>query len=348
MKPLLLAVRLPPYMLAELSRNVAVREAFEVLAVGQIPQHEAHSCGATISYLRDYPHDALEARTTALYSSIVDASWVTHAIVAQPLHWYSVAVENVLRARGVRVFWLESYFGRALLDEIGCPYTHDNEILRYGHLGDADRRIPRRLVTKFPHTQPASSTSEDLVTKYGSDAVIVFGQVPTDMALRDTSGGLAYDDWLTALITRNPTVRFLFKHHPLARTESAALASSNVVEVAESVEALCSTYAFGASYSSTVIREGFDFKMHAFVTGGHHLMSGLTNRVVAPEGLDDVLARLASQAAWVSSPKGAFDVKQRLSFLEHQYTLHLDSPAVLERLLVPRNSLELYYLNLLA
>ena len=45
MKSLLLAVRLPPYMLAELSRNVAVREAFEVLAVGQIPQHEAHSCG---------------------------------------------------------------------------------------------------------------------------------------------------------------------------------------------------------------------------------------------------------------------------------------------------------------
>lgn len=333
----LLAVRLPPRMLAELHSCPGIRDRFRIVAVGQHDEAAVRLAadGRAVNYMQDWPDDTNPDETFDLYAALATAARVSHAIVAQPLHWYSEAVAAGLThsAMGVRVFWLESYFDRATLDEVGAAYTPDNEFLRF-EARCATLPVRRRAVSKFE--QPASMSPAVLHEMFGDGpgVVPIFGQVPGDMALADSSGGLPYLEWIDAIVAGNPDVRFLFKHHPMARTDLPAY--PNLFEVDVDVLSLLAAYPMAAAYSSTVIREGVERGVR-FATGGHHLLSGLTYRVTDRDRARDLVATLA-ECGTLPGP-----LLRRLSFLEHRYALRLSDPDALVRLTVdPARVLDYY------
>lgn len=329
--PTLLAVRLPPRMLAELYDCPGILDNFRILAIGQHDESAVRlaAYGRPVNYLRDWPDEGEAWKTRNLYSGLVPACNVTHAIVAQPLQWYSVEVDAAFAAfasgpHAVRRFWLESYFDRAYLDEVGALYMPDNEARMWAPTF-AHPRGRERLRSKF--SQPEPQTARALHAELGpaSDRIVVFGQVPDDMSLVLPNGELRYMTWLDAIFRANPGVRFLFKHHPLARTDLQPYA--NVTEVDVDVLSLLNAFPCVAAYSSTVISEAVA-RGAAVATGGHHAMFGLTVPIASAAGAAGLLERLRAHVVDTSA------VAARLGFLEHRYSLRLSDPAVLDRLLI--------------
>jgi len=325
-----------PDMVDQLRRCPGMLDYFDrIVSVGQDPRHD----------LRDWVTDgdeAQQARTYRLYRELAANLQVTHAIVSQPLMWYAEAAASALREAGVRVFWTERYFDKAILDEIGCQYTADSELARYGDAFTA-MRLWERSGTR--EAQPPPAPPEALWAKYGPprNVVPIFGQVPTDRALADTSGGMTYADWLYAIVAINPAVQFLFKQHPIARTELPAL--PNIVEVDEHVHSLIDAYPNAiASFSSTVIIEAMGRLQRAppvVFTGGHHFMSGLTFRLRDPPQAALVTTRLQKGFALNTEYRRA--VRRRLSFVEDRYTMRLDDVVTLQRLIAaPGAAFEFY------
>jgi hypothetical protein len=322
----LLCVRVPRARVDDLRRCPGLVGGYfdRVMSLGQ-------SADDDVRHWVDYGSPTQVERTKALCSALADSCRVTHAIICQPLLWYSTAAAEALRACGVRVFWTEGYFDRMILDEIGVQYTADNELVRFGHLAQP-APMPLRLSTRY--AQPAAVAPEVLRRRYGPEAMPIFGQVADDMALRDMSGGMSYEQWLRALIESNPQTHLLFKHHPLKRTELPS--APNVTVVNEHVHALFAAYQEAAAYSSTVILEGVARGVR-FATGGHHFMAGLTLRIGAPSDAAGVLRRL--QRARPSR----YLIELRLAFIENRYTVRFDEERALARLICAPEALPLYY-----
>lgn len=329
----LLAVRLPPRMLAELYDCPGILDNFRILAIGQHDESAVRlaAYGRPVNYLRDWPDEGEAWKTRNLYSGLVPACNVTHAIIAQPLQWYSIEVDAAFATfasgpHAVRRFWLESYFDRAYLDEVGALYMRDNEVRRYCYSVSPAAPI-FRPVSKF--SQPARVDPETIHAHFGppSVTVVIFGQVPGDMALVD-GGGLPYAEWLDAIIASNPETRFLFKQHPFGRTELANY--PNVTEVDVDVLSLLDAYRYAAAYSSTVIAEGIARGV-LFATGGNHAMFGHTLHIGARGHAGGLVEQLATFIPCYPDEEGA---RRRLGFLDRRYSLRLSDPCVLDRLTV--------------
>lgn len=339
MKSTLLAVRLPPRMLAELHDCPGILDRFRILAIGQHSEEEVRFAarGRPINYLQDWPDESDREATAALYRGLLASCNVSHAIIAQPLLWYSNVVDSVLDdwrfgPRPVRRFWLEAYFDRAYLDELGALYTPENEVREF-ETAAAPEGFPRP-VSKFE--QPAARGAESLWSEFGGPerVVVVFGQVPDDMSLVIPDGELGYFEWLDAIFAGNPETPFLFKHHPKMRT--ALPAYPNVVEIDVDVLSLTSAYRYAAAFSSTVIVEGCA-RGCLFATGGHHAMFGHTlpirTRVDAPGLVGNLAAVEPDDEAIV----------RRLGFLERCYSVRLSDPCVLDRLTIDRRHVVDWY-----
>lgn len=331
MKSTLLAVRLSPAMIADLHDCPGLLDHFRVLAIGQRSEEDVRFAarGRPLSYLQDWPDESRPEATEALYRGLIASCRVTHAIVAQPLQWYSTVVDRVLGeqrddVQPVRRFWTEAWFDRAYLDEFGALYMPENEARMWAPTF-AHPRGRERLRSKF--SQPEPQTARALHAELGpaSDRIVVFGQVPDDMSLVLPNGELRYMTWLDAIFRANPGVRFLFKHHPLARTDLQPYA--NVTEVDVDVLSLLNAFPYVAAYSSTVISEAVA-RGAAVATGGHHAMFGLTVPIASAAGAAGLLERLRAHVVDTSA------VAARLGFLEHRYSLRLSDPAVLDRLLI--------------
>jgi hypothetical protein len=341
MKTTLLAVRLPPTMLADLHACPGIRDRFNILAIGQHDEAEIRFAadGKAINYLRDWPHEGAREATHALYRAIRDSCRVTHAIIAQPLHWYSnEARDGLLEGDAFfpRIFWLESYFERAFLDEVGCPYMADNEVVRYAH-ECISQPIRRRQRSKFD--QPEALRPAELYELLGptENAVVVYGQVPGDMALADTSGGMPYEDWIDAIVRSNPQTRFLFKHHPLMRTELAP--RPNLVEIGDyDTLSLLEAYPLAAAYSSTVIVEAV-MRGVKIATGGHHALAGLVPRITKAADAAHLIPQLDHWEKALDMAR----IADRISFLEHRYSVRLSDPDALVRLTVDRSRVLDFY-----
>jgi hypothetical protein len=328
--PALLVVRCPPWIVDALRRVPGLTDTFRVQTVGQ----------TDADMLRDWPDDGGASDVKELYTALARSCWARHAIVAQPLHWYTEAAADALRLRmAVSVFYLEQLVDRIVLDPIGCQYTADNECKRYARAVPTVALGPRVDVTRFEQT--GQWTAATLHAAFGGpgDVVVIYGQCPGDMAL-EAPGDLSYADFLEAVITRNPQMRFLFKHHPKARTPLRVF--DNVREVDASIFSLFAAYPYAVAYSSTVILEGAARGV-TFATGGRHLLDGVPGvlQIRGPSGADNLAAQLLA----VRSIANREAIARRVAFVERVYTLAPDEPDVLRRILTPFDHSRAYYIE---
>lgn len=260
---------------------------------------------------------------------------VTHAIISQPLFWYSECAGRAARRAGAEVIWFERFpGGNCIFDKIGCQYTSDSDLLRYGGKGPF-------LFPKEPHEtrleQPGYIPPRELVRKYDADpenTIVLFGQSHLDMSLVDHTDRLHYELWVTELVERNRNTTFLYKRHPLygMRKErrdplAGILGLSNVKKFDESIFSAFDAFRFFAAYSSTVILEGA-FRGKAFITGGRHFLDkeGLCLRAFHGPSLNIAVDRLR---------KFSFNWKMlihRLGFITRRYTLPLLSGLLAKRI----------------
>lgn len=313
----LLLVRCPPAFANALAANPHL-SGNRFVALGQ-QSIDSVNHRAFEAVIEDRPHYDEPARTAALVTQIIQGFRVREIVIAQPSFWYSTVVAAVAQRFDVPVIWLEQAFnGRAYLDRIGAVYTPENEIGTYVPQHEP-RPIPP-LRTRLD--QPPSRSAYEVRAQYGP-GIVVFGQVPYDMAVLQYPG-LSYDDWLHELFTQNPDTPFLFKHHPLASTVFRQW-YPNVRMLDESVETLLAAYEYFASFSSSTIAECVAAGRKV-VTGGYHALrhSGCT--------LDDAIDRLAWRLKWdfVPDPEA---IEHWLSFLYHEYSVDLNSQQAAQRLL---------------
>ena len=137
--------------------------------------------------------------------------------------------------------------------------------------------------------------------------------------------GLSYYEWLDALFRNNLKTFFLFKHHPLAKTEIPLQSYSNVQVIDENIASLWDTFNLFAAFSSTTIYEGMA-RGKKFATGGYHFCSGLTLDVHTAEAAKNLMEQLQAyqipQEAWL----------RRQLFLCNHYAIHIASPRLWDRM----------------
>lgn len=250
------------------------------------------------------------------------------AMIWTPLFGLAETAAAVLRKQGVDVMWVEDFFdGKVILDRIGCQYTEKSELKKY---------LPmwRSRIIRFPvdtrFAQPSGKIPRILYRRYGGPnrTVVVFGQVPRDMALKETRGRIPYLDWLSSLFEANPKTLFLFKHHPAAKTDRKILKDrENVIEIKESIKSLFRAYYAFASWSSTTIIQGA-LVGAKFAAEGRHFLDDerLVVRTSPGAGMRDIYRRIVS---FKPDP----DLMSRaLSFVTTRYAVHPASPLFVERI----------------
>jgi len=343
----LLLVRVPFSLAGELAKNPGIADRFNVvtLDLGYLDQFRMQG-----GFAACYAHGqdpALRAELESLVRMIVVEHQVTHAVVLTPLFWYSEAIAEVLDAAGVNRIWSEVFLGGKLIfDRLGCQYTTVNEVNEFGDILPAVAPdLP--VVTRFK--QPEIILPKVLRAKYGVEggrAMAVLGQVPSDNALKDTTGGLPYYEWLDAIFRQNPDTKFIFKHHPVIKINPNGATEGlekypNVRVVDESIWSLFLAFDGFVSYSSTAILEGL-IQRKRFATGGFHFMAhpGLCLRVTAPEDAASLYERVTTFAI----DPGVYE--RRIGFVTQRYTLRQTDPRMVERILLP--SAEFYGLPVAA
>jgi len=256
---------------------------------------------------------------------------ITHAILLTPLHDWSEALRVGLADHGVQIVWAEVFPGlKLLLDRAGAQYTHDNDIYRHAAafpVVSADTMIGTRFAQpkmRMPKAVRFAADVED-----GEEPVVVFGQVDSDNALKDTKDVLPYAEWLDALFTRNPETTFLFKHHPAKRTPGIEK-YPNVSTVDENLYSLFLTFQKFAAYNSTVILEG-TIQGKVFATGSFHFTD---------HPAIHLQIRRAEDAENLEQKLGAFqrdpgETARRLGFITRAYALKPNDPYVGDRLTLP-------------
>lgn len=321
-------VRCPSAWVSALRDNPLRAGYFDVLAVGQGQKDDV------VDWVDEFNMDRSMEQVTALYTALARSCLATHAIVSQPLFWYSTTAAAALRAAGVRVFYAEAFYDKVILDEVGAQYTADNEIRRHeddAHVYPvlADKR------TRYPQTP--DTYRDKLWDAYGDpdEVIALYGQVPGDMALQDRSGGLSYRNWIRAIVEENPDKTILFKEHPLAFSP-VELPWPNVRRTNANVFAMFRAYPYAAAYSSTVILEGTPLGVK-FATGGHHFLSGLTYRVQSEHDAKDLVLKLHA------NPVDPVRLARRRAFIEYHYTYNLAAPAAIDRLTVKPELLRHFY-----
>lgn len=280
-------------------------------------------------------HKRPEGLSQRFLADVLSKHAITHALISQPLFWYSEIAAAQCQAAGVqRITWFEDFLGGAhIYDQTGGPYTVHNEIVEFSEKSTPlDPIIP--VGTRFQ--QPTDRPPEDVLGLYGVDpakTVVLFGQAEWDMSLTERSGRLSYEDWMHALVVENPDVTFLLKEHPLYRTRGLSsvatelLRLGNVRLYTESIWASFAAFRHFAAYSSTVILEGA-FLGKSFITGGRHFLDHPSLSVVVASA-EQARGVLQKAAAFVPD---AQMLRQRLSFITRYYTMKPDDPRLADRL----------------
>lgn len=312
-----LLVRFPPKAAVKIAQNPYLQDVnFHVLA--QHPASAYPRGGRFASCGQDFPRSDREDLILERVKNLIEKYEIQQVIATQKLFWYSNVVERACKELGVSIMWSEAFFdGKMIFDRAGLPYTKDNELFLDRSVKTDEIRPPKK--TREP--QPAIANRADLYERYGTGCFVVFGQVPTDMALVDHHG-TDYQIWLDKLFRSNPQTNFLFKHHPLCKTR---LRQYGNVEIAnESVIALFETYSEFASFSSTVIYEGL-CRGKKFVTGGRHFCDHQDMVIGRASHLFDIRERLIDFQAFVD---------RRLSFVQHYYTIDLSGEKLRDRIML--------------
>lgn len=325
---MLAIVRLPAAWMPYFTDNSALR-SLPKLCTGQeaFELYHQHCPGPNWHV---YRHNVAPGRPEQAYQELLrlfHAYEIRYALVAQKLIWYSDLVERACQEMGIQLIWCEAFFDdRLVLDRVGLQYCKKNEI----HFETVVKPAPLlKLSGRTRQNQPAMLTPEELLAKLQipvpGEPVVVLGQVPNDMALKEYPG-LSYEAWLDALFRNNLDTYFLFKHHPLMKTPGIER-YSNVQVINESIETLWNAFQLFAAFSSTTIFEGMA-RGKKFVTGGYHFCSGsgLTLEISAPEQAEDLVERLRAyqvpQEVW----------RRRQMFLCNYYAIPMSSPRLWERI----------------
>lgn len=323
---MLAIVRLPSAWMPYFTDNPALRD-IPKLCTGQeaFDLYHQNCPGPNWSV---YRHNVAPGCSDQAYRELLrlfSAYKIRYALVAQKLIWYSDLVEKACLELGIQLVWCECFFDdRIILDRVGLQYCKENEI----HFESVVKPAPLLPLTgRTRQAQPAALTTEELMAKLQipvpGEPVVVLGQVPQDMALKEYPG-LSYVDWLDALFRNNLSTYFLFKHHPLMKTPGIER-YSNVQVIDENIETLWNSFQLFAAFSSTTIFEGMT-RGKKFVTGGYHLCSGLTLEVL----IASQASKLVEQLHAYQLPREAW--LRRQMFLCNYYAIPMSSSRLWERI----------------
>ena len=142
-------------------RNKLLREEFDFVFITTSP-HDNTQGHSFIDVLAHIPH-APDAGVIKMVEDFFTKNHVTHAILCQPLFWYTSMAAGVCARLGIKVVYHEAYpGGYHIFDTMGCQYCHDNEIVRYSHrVKRQDPRIPDG--TRYQ--QPPTISSREIYRK---------------------------------------------------------------------------------------------------------------------------------------------------------------------------------------
>lgn len=315
-------VRPKPEWLALLSQNPALKDSPKMV-IGQQPVEVYKKfCSGKWTPVMQPAKESNKARIQQELHNLFRGTKVSHVLMTQKLLWYSTVVETVCTSLRIPLTWCEAFFDdRIIMDRTGLQYCKDND-LKFESIGPVELPL---LPKSTREPQPGTTSVDELQSKVPEprDAVVVLGQTPYDMSLKERPG-IGYPEWMDAMFRGNPDTRFLFKHHPLAKTPGIEK-HSNVTVVNASLDSLFAAFELFASFSSTTIFEGM-IRGRSFATGGYHFCSGLTLPVHAAGDAHDLVGKLRkhtfSAEAWA----------RRLFFICNRYTIPLNSPHLWERL----------------
>jgi hypothetical protein len=288
--------------------------------------YKQHCSGPDWHHYRHSVMPSAPAKARRELVSLFMGYHVDYALVCQKLLWYSNLVEEVCQELGIPLVWCENFFdNRLILDRVGLQYCRDNEM----YFESVVKPEPlMELSGRTRQKQPDTLTVDELMIKLQipvpTEPVVVLGQVPHDMALVEYPG-LPYYEWLDALFRNNLETYFLFKHHPLAKTEIALQNYANVQVIDENIATLWDAFSLFVSFSSTTIYEGM-VRGKKFATGGYHLCSGLTLEIPTAESMKHLGEQLEAfqfrQEAWI----------RRRTFLCNHYAIHISDPRLWKRI----------------
>jgi len=252
---------------------------------------------------------------------------ITHVVTCQKLIWYSNIVEALCKELRLPLIWCELFFdNRIIVDKSGLQYCKQND-LHYESLGTPTEPL---IPSATRGRQPEDVTPEQLykwyLTSRDDDVVIVLGQTPFDMSLREYPL-VCYEQWFDQLFTSNPKTKFLFKHHPSCETISVRK-YPNVHEIKTNINSLFNAFDRFAAFSSTTIMEGM-IRRKKFVTGGYHFCSG-KGLTIEPGITGTYLSDITGQLNAHVIPEEA--LQRRLWFICNKYTIPLASPKLVDRI----------------
>jgi hypothetical protein len=320
-------VRMASPWMSYIDKNPALT-ALPKLVVGQIrDMDKPHLAVCTGKNWVVCNHQVIGEQRNRVYRELVEMFTVheiRYVVATQKLLWYSDVLEQVCRDLKIELTWCEIFFDdRIIMDRTGLQYCKDNDIHYESTIKPAEPILPKKTRLKQPSSMPAAELLTKLKVVKSDETVVVLGQVPHDMALRQFPG-LSYPEWLHAIFTHNHGTTFLFKHHPQAPTAGIEK-YSNVRVINEGLDSLWGAFSLFASFSSTTIFEGM-IRGKKFATGGYHFCSGLTPTVhstAEAKGLVEKLrAHETPQEAWT----------RRLTFICNHYTIPLTSPNLWKRM----------------
>lgn len=333
----LMTLRVPWFRAKKISENPVVRGHFPRMVYATVDEPPEKGMEFSSAHIQGMVSEECPEDSEDFIRDTVRSRGVTHAIISQPLLWYSEIAKKVCSEEGVKVVWLENFpGGKCVLDTIGCQYTKDNEIMRYGDLVRA--RFPE-IPGATPAEQPEYIPKKDALSKYRvtpEKTLVLFGQSHVDMALVEAEGGLKYAEWVEELVRANDDTMILYKPHPVYKIFghlkdplSWILDMDHVIEFSDSIFTAFDAFDLFAAYSSTTILEGA-LQGRFFITGGRHFLDDegmcvrMTERGRAREALD-ALRRF--KPAW---PR----IVRRLGFITRSYALNLSSPRLLDKIIL--------------
>lgn len=332
--PVLMTVRVPYRHAERILESPGVLDFFKktvYVTVDEPPPHKAIPFSTAIVHgkvdisRREEACDFLEG--------VIRMNGVTHAVISQPLLWYSDEAARACHRHGVEVIWFEKFpGGKGIFDKIGCQYMAESEISTYS-------QSTRILFPNGPEataaSQPKYCAPSELLSRYGVDSrqcIVLFGQSHIDMAVADTHDRLGYEEWVKGLVDTGLPI--LYKRHPvyeaipdLPDPLQWILKCPAVQAFPESIFSAFDAFSLFASYSSTVILEGA-LRGRFFITGGRHFIDSYLMCLRIREkdgfrGLPDLL--LGFEPNWK-------ELVRRLGFVTRLYTIDFKSPALLEKL----------------
>ena len=320
-------VRISPRWIYHLERNPALSQEYKMY-IGQnaVPDEVAASIHGGWDFIVHTVDKLYADKARDELKFWFEHHQLTHVVTCQKLIWYSNIIESLCQELKIPLIWCELFFdGRIIVDRIGLQYCKQNE-LRYESAGEpTEPLLPTATRWRQPEDVPAAQLYKLYNTSRDSDVVIVLGQTPFDMSLREYPD-VCYEQWFDRLFTSNPNTKFIFKHHPSCETLSVRK-YPNVHESLVNIDSLFNAFDRFAAFSSTTIFEGL-IKGKKFVTGGYHFCSG-NGLVLESPDVTNITEKLK-----------AFNInaearRRRLWFICNKYTIPLSSPKLVERIVKP-------------